>query len=434
MIDRVEHPRAPARKAGDGVPVDARRAQLLARVLRPDDRLRVQRRSRDGRRRHPGEADADAEEAQVRARRRVPRSRRTATSAPSSPGWHDHGSISAIDVTTGKRVWKFDTPEPERGGVSTTASGLGFAGGGDGILRAFDSKTGKRPLEVPDRPPIAAGPTIFSADGTEYIAITSAGRRPHPAAASRPSCRSSSWAVRRPSRRPRSPTACCNPQRLRRSSSPPSRRPSHGGSSRAREARVSRPRSAACRRLERRPLEHEGRDGTPAVRRQAGRGRGDAGGQLHRAEPHQRERPVLLPARYDDPAPPRRARAAPLGCAGGRQCAHSRGAVGCCCAWPAASASATRSTSCPRGRRGGHVVVTGRLSYGDGSPCRRSCCRPTGSPARSPTLPANRWPERRLSRAPRTATSGPSRSRAIRAGTTSRSSPHPTRRAPTRCR
>ena len=59
------------------------------------------------------------------------------------PGWHDHGSISAIDVSTGKRVWKFKTPEPERGGVTTTASGLGFAGGGDGVLRAFDPKTGK---------------------------------------------------------------------------------------------------------------------------------------------------------------------------------------------------------------------------------------------------------------------------------------------------
>ena len=59
------------------------------------------------------------------------------------PGWKDYGSISAIDVDTGKRVWKFDTPEPERGGVTTTDGGVGFAGGGDGVLRAFDAKTGK---------------------------------------------------------------------------------------------------------------------------------------------------------------------------------------------------------------------------------------------------------------------------------------------------
>ena len=44
---------------------------------------------------------------------------------------------------TGRRVWKVRTPEPERGGVTTTASGLGFAGGGDGVFRAFDLKTGK---------------------------------------------------------------------------------------------------------------------------------------------------------------------------------------------------------------------------------------------------------------------------------------------------
>ncbi len=90
-------------------------------------------------------------------------------------GWHDHGSISAIDVNTGKRVWKFETPEPERGGVSTTASGLGFAGGGDGNLRAFASKTGKILWKFQTGHQIAAGPTIFTSGGKEYIAITVGG-------------------------------------------------------------------------------------------------------------------------------------------------------------------------------------------------------------------------------------------------------------------
>jgi alcohol dehydrogenase (cytochrome c) len=91
------------------------------------------------------------------------------------PGWHDHGSISAIDVATGKRVWKFTTPEPERGGITTTASGLGFAGGGDGVLRAFSTKTGTVLWTFKTGNPIAAGPTIFSLDGTEYVAITVGG-------------------------------------------------------------------------------------------------------------------------------------------------------------------------------------------------------------------------------------------------------------------
>jgi alcohol dehydrogenase (cytochrome c) len=91
------------------------------------------------------------------------------------PGWHDHGSISAIDVSSGKQVWKFTTPEPERGGVTTTESGLGFAGGGDGVLRAFNVKTGQVLWTFQTGHQIAAGPSIYSVDGKEYIAITVGG-------------------------------------------------------------------------------------------------------------------------------------------------------------------------------------------------------------------------------------------------------------------
>jgi len=91
------------------------------------------------------------------------------------PGWHDHGSISAINVNTGTRVWKFQTPEPERGGVSITASGIGFAGGGDGNLRAFDLKNGDVLWKFQTGRQIASGPSIFSVDGKEYIAITIGG-------------------------------------------------------------------------------------------------------------------------------------------------------------------------------------------------------------------------------------------------------------------
>lgn len=92
------------------------------------------------------------------------------------PGWHDHGSISAINVNTGRRVWKFETPEPERGGVTTTASGLGFAGGGDGVLRAFNVRTGKILWTYQTGHQIASGPTVFAgSDGKEYVAITVGG-------------------------------------------------------------------------------------------------------------------------------------------------------------------------------------------------------------------------------------------------------------------
>jgi len=91
------------------------------------------------------------------------------------PGWHDHGSISAIDVNSGKRIWKFTTPEPERGGVTTTDSGVGFAGGGDGVLRAFDLKTGKVLWTFQTGHQIASGASVYSIDGKEYVAITVGG-------------------------------------------------------------------------------------------------------------------------------------------------------------------------------------------------------------------------------------------------------------------
>jgi hypothetical protein len=90
-------------------------------------------------------------------------------------GWHDYGSVSAIDVTTGKRVWKFATPEPERGGPTTTAGGVGFVGGGDGYLRAFDAKTGEVLWKFQTGRQIAAGPSVYSIGEKEYVAITVGG-------------------------------------------------------------------------------------------------------------------------------------------------------------------------------------------------------------------------------------------------------------------
>jgi alcohol dehydrogenase (cytochrome c) len=91
------------------------------------------------------------------------------------PGWKDHGSISAIDISTGRQVWKIRTPEPERGGVTTTAAGIGFAGDGDGVLRAFDLKSGKVLWTFQTGHQIAAGPSVYEVRGKEYVAITSGG-------------------------------------------------------------------------------------------------------------------------------------------------------------------------------------------------------------------------------------------------------------------
>ena len=91
------------------------------------------------------------------------------------PGWHDFRSITAIDVNTGQMVWKTIMPEPGRGGVTTTATGLSFVGGGDGILRAVDTRTGSVLWQFQTGFQIASGPSIFEVGGKEYVAITTGG-------------------------------------------------------------------------------------------------------------------------------------------------------------------------------------------------------------------------------------------------------------------
>ena len=66
-------PAAPARPAGDDLPLRARRRELLAGLVRPGDQLRLQRRRRDRRRPDPGQADADPEAAEADPGRRLPR-------------------------------------------------------------------------------------------------------------------------------------------------------------------------------------------------------------------------------------------------------------------------------------------------------------------------------------------------------------------------
>jgi alcohol dehydrogenase (cytochrome c) len=90
-------------------------------------------------------------------------------------GWHDYGSITAIDAAQGKIAWKRQVAEPGRGGITTTASGLAFAGGGDGQLVAFDTYTGNQLWAFQTGYQIAAGPTIYQVDGKQYIAITVGG-------------------------------------------------------------------------------------------------------------------------------------------------------------------------------------------------------------------------------------------------------------------
>jgi PQQ-dependent dehydrogenase (methanol/ethanol family) len=90
-------------------------------------------------------------------------------------GWHDYGSITAIDAAQGTLAWTRQVPEPGRGGVTTTDSGLAFVGGGDGNLLALDTSTGNTLWSFQTGHQIAAAPAIYEAGGHELIAITVGG-------------------------------------------------------------------------------------------------------------------------------------------------------------------------------------------------------------------------------------------------------------------
>jgi quinoprotein glucose dehydrogenase len=102
------------------------------------------------------------------------------------PPW---GTLQAVDLNTGKTVWKVplgETPEFQAKGITTgtenyggpvlTSTGLLFiAATRDGRIRAFDNKTGKQLWEYPLPAPGFATPAIYSVNGRQYLVIACGG-------------------------------------------------------------------------------------------------------------------------------------------------------------------------------------------------------------------------------------------------------------------
>ncbi len=80
------------------------------------------------------------------------------------------GSVTAIDVTTGKEVGKFETPYPMLGGLLTTPD-LVFYGQPDGKVAALDAKTLKELWSFNTGGGVNAPPMTFTSDGKQYVAI-----------------------------------------------------------------------------------------------------------------------------------------------------------------------------------------------------------------------------------------------------------------------
>jgi glucose dehydrogenase len=92
-----------------------------------------------------------------------------ASIAPTANG--NVGSLFAIDVATGKTVWRFD----QRAGMMSsvaTGGGLVFTGDTNGHFRAFDDQSGKVLWDVNLGSPVTGYPITYSVQGKQYVAVS----------------------------------------------------------------------------------------------------------------------------------------------------------------------------------------------------------------------------------------------------------------------
>jgi glucose dehydrogenase len=97
------------------------------------------------------------------------RGRFTPRHAPNNNGMV--GRVEAIDVTTGKPLWKHERRAIISGGLLATGGGVVI--GGDASRRAFalDAQTGAVLWELPLNSSIGGFPMTYMVDGTQYLAI-----------------------------------------------------------------------------------------------------------------------------------------------------------------------------------------------------------------------------------------------------------------------
>ena len=91
------------------------------------------------------------------------------------PGEKQWGRLAAVNIDTGKLVWKFDTEQPLIGGVLATAGNLVFNGEGNGYFRAFDAATGRKLWEYQCGAGVNAPAVSYTVKGKQYVAVAAGG-------------------------------------------------------------------------------------------------------------------------------------------------------------------------------------------------------------------------------------------------------------------
>jgi mono/diheme cytochrome c family protein len=85
------------------------------------------------------------------------------------------GIIAALDVTTNKLAWRYQWPEQCYSGTLATAGGLLFVGRNDGRLTALESTTGRPLWEFQTGAGMHAPVSTFEHRGKQYVLAFSAG-------------------------------------------------------------------------------------------------------------------------------------------------------------------------------------------------------------------------------------------------------------------
>jgi alcohol dehydrogenase (cytochrome c) len=91
------------------------------------------------------------------------------------PGEKPSGTLDAVDVTTGRFLWRRDMPTPMIGGATATASDLVFTGDQHGNLYALDGRTGKTLWQANLGLAFGSAPIVYTVGHTEYVAATIGG-------------------------------------------------------------------------------------------------------------------------------------------------------------------------------------------------------------------------------------------------------------------
>jgi len=91
---------------------------------------------------------------------------------PTEKQW---GRLAAVDINTGKVVWKADTAQPLMGGALATAGGLVFTGEGNGSFNAYDAKRGDKLWSFNCGAGVNAPAVSYTIGRKQYIAVAAGG-------------------------------------------------------------------------------------------------------------------------------------------------------------------------------------------------------------------------------------------------------------------